>query len=254
MSNKFLLINKPSGPTSHDIIDKLRQITGVKKIGHAGTLDPFAQGLLLVAVGRESTKQLAKFVGLDKEYQATLKLGATSDTYDKTGNIYKKPAITENSEKTQSTQKSSESSVDDSAPSVIAGKTFKKEIEKILSRFIGSQEQLPPMFSAKKVKGKKLYEWARRGVEIERQPQKISIHKISLLSWSNVKGQMSIVINCTSGTYIRTLAYDIGQALGCGAYLEKLVRTKIGKYKIEDSVKIDELNKENWQEFCLRDI
>ena len=221
----FLLINKLPGPTSHDIIDKLRKITKIKKIGHAGTLDPFAQGLLLVAIGRDSTKHLSKFIGLDKEYQAALKLGATSDTYDKTGRVSKCP--------------------------VSKYPVSEIEIKKVLKKFIGKQEQTPPMFSAKKIKGQKLYKLARQGKEIERHPQKITIHQIKLLSWSNVKCQMSIVINCTSGTYIRSLAHDIGKEFGCGAYLEKLVRTKIGNFKLENAVELNKINNQNWQDYCI---
>lgn len=221
-SKRFLLVHKPSGPTSHDIIDKLRKITGIRKIGHAGTLDPFASGLLLVAIGRESTREIFRFVKLDKEYVATLKLGATSDTYDRTGKIKE---------------------------SSIGHQVLKKEIERILQRFIGKQNQTPPMFSAKKVKGKKLYELARKGIEIERKPQKIEIYDIKLLSDKSSRDpssqapqdRLKIKINCTSGTYIRTLAHDIGQALGCGAYLQELIRTKIGKYKLEDAIDLSNL-------------
>lgn len=224
MSPKFLLINKISGPTSHDIIDKLRQITGVQKIGHAGTLDPFASGLLIVAIGRESTRQISKFVKLDKEYLATLKLGAVSDTYDRTG---RKQLTIDNLQLTES------------------------EIERVLKKFIGKQKQIPPMFSAKKVKGKKLYELARQGIEIEREAQEVEIYNIELLEWLNVNCQLSIIVKCSSGTYIRTLAHDIGQALKCGAYLQKLVRTKIGEFKLEDAVEINKLNKNNWQEYRI---
>ncbi len=207
-SNKnFLLINKPSGPTSHDIIDQLRKITGIRKIGHAGTLDPFASGLLLVAVGRESTKEIFKFVKLDKEYIATLKLGAISNTYDRTGEIQ----LTANNQQ-----------------------LTEKKIKNILNKFIGKQEQIPPMFSAKKIKGKKLYELARKGIEIERKPSMIEIYNIKILEIKNCI--LEIEVFCSSGTYIRALAHDIGKALGCGAYLQELVRTKIGKHKLENAI------------------
>lgn len=225
----FLLINKPSGITSHDVIDQLRQITGLKKIGHAGTLDPFASGLLLVAIGRESTRELSKFVGLDKEYLATLKLGAVSDTYDRTGRI-------------QLTVNNPEHS----------GQLTEEKIKKVLSQFIGVQEQIPPMFSAKKIKGKKLYELARKGIEVERKAQKINIYKIELIKFDAFVNCLLLVVNCSSGTYIRALAHDIGQALSCGAYLEELVRTKIGDFKLEKAVEIKNLSKDNWQGFCLK--
>jgi len=221
--SKFLLIHKSSGPTSHDIIDELRQITGIKKIGHAGTLDPFASGLLIVAVGRESTRQISDFVKLDKEYEATLKLGVVSDSYDRTGEIQ----LTTNNLQ-----------------------LAKEKIEKVLEKFIGSQEQIPPMFSAKKVQGKKLYELARQGIEIERPPQQIEIHKIKLLRFEN--NLLKILVHCSSGTYIRSLAHDIGQALGCGAYLQELVRTQIGKYKLKDAIETKKLNKNNWENYTLQ--
>lgn len=224
MSNKnFLLINKPSGPTSHDIIDKLRKITGVRKIGHAGTLDPFASGLLLVAIGQESTRELGQFVGLGKEYIAILKLGAVSDTYDRTGNI---------------------KLTDDSRQPV-------EKINNILNRFIGKQMQVPPMFSAKKINGKKLYELARKGIEIERKSVEIEIYEIKLISYLLADNYLSFIVSCSSGTYIRALANDIGQALGCGAYLQELARTKIGDYKLENAIELEKIDSENWQDFCF---
>lgn len=242
MSKQFLLINKPSGPTSHDVVDEVRRISGESKVGHAGTLDPFASGLLLVAVGRESTREISKFVGMDKEYVAKIKLGAVSDTYDKTGNI-----------RTQEHPWASLRAGKNIKTKELVTQAFRPDrIRETLKQFIGEQEQLPPMFSAKKVRGQKLYKLARQGIEIERKPHKITIHDIKLLKWSNVNGQMSIVVHCSSGTYIRTLAHDIGQALGCGAYLEELVRTKIGPYKLEDAVELDKLNKNNWQELCIK--
>ncbi len=219
MSN-FLLINKPVGPTSHDIIDKLRQITGIQKIGHSGTLDPFASGLLLVAVGRELTRKLSKFVKLDKEYVATLKLGAVSNTGDRTG---RRQLMVNNL------------------------RLSENEIKKVLERFVGKQKQIPPMFSAKKFKGKKLYELARQGIEVKRKPQKIEIYKIKLLKWSNRENKLSIVVKCSSGTYIRVLGHDIGKELGCGAYLEELTRVKIGRYKLSDAIGINKLDKDNWR-------
>lgn len=211
--NGLLLINKSSNPTSHDVIDRLRKILGTKKIGHAGTLDPFASGLLLVGVG-EATKLLRHYVGLDKTYEATLKLGATSDTQDRTGKIqktrYKQDTIT------------------------------KLKIQKILKSFIGKQKQVPPMFSAKKIGGKKLYELARQGKEIERKASEIEMYDIKLLSRQFSNSPILLTISChvSSGTYIRTLAHDIGQALGCGAYLEELKRTAIGDFKLKDATPV----------------
>ncbi len=223
MKSGFLLIKKPSGPTSHDIIDELRRITGERKIGHAGTLDPFASGLLIVAVGREATRNIAQFIKQDKTYIAKLHLGATSNTFDRTG-------IIQNGQR----------------PLDILHKV---EIEKILKKFVGEQKQIPPMYSAKKVGGKKLYELARKGVEIERKPAEIKIHYIKLLNYKYP--ELEIETRVSSGTYIRTLANDIGQALGCGAYLEELQRTEIGGYKLKNAVETKNLTKENWNNFIV---
>jgi tRNA pseudouridine55 synthase len=205
----FLLINKPVGPTSHDIINKLRKITGIKKIGHAGTLDPFASGLLICAVGREATREIDKFVKQKKEYVATVHLGAVTDSYDRTGKIIKE----------------------------YDGEFIGEDvIKKAVLGFIGEQLQTPPMFSAKKINGKKMYELARAGKEVERQPCAINIFTTEILSyaWPILK----IKIKCSSGTYIRTIAYDLGERLGCGAYLKELERTKIGEYNVEDAINL----------------
>jgi len=204
----------------HDVIDELRRITGVRRIGHAGTLDPFASGLLIVGVGREATRQLGSFLKLDKSYVAKLKLGAVSDTYDRDGKL-----------QVISNQKP----------------VTRKNIEEVLGKFKGEINQVPPMYSAKKVKGKKLYELARQGKEIARKPNKVKIYELELLNCSIAKLLISIRCRVSSGTYIRSLAHDIGQDLGCGAYLEELQRTAIGDYKLEDAVELKDLSQENWQ-------
>ncbi len=204
------VVNKPPGPTSHDIINYLRKLTGIKKIGHAGTLDPFASGVLVVAIGRKYTKQINQFVKLDKKYIAKLRLGAESDTYDREGKI----TLIHNPIK----------------PDI-------KKIKTVFKEFIGEQEQIPPMFSAKKYKGKKLYELARQGIEIKRKPVKINIYDLKLLNYS--WPFLTIKVHCSSGTYIRSLAYDIGKKLGCGAYLEELERIAVGDFTIKKAIKID---------------
>lgn len=219
MTSGFLHINKPADWTSHDVVAHLRRVTGEKKIGHAGTLDPFATGLLIVGVSRKATRELNKFLKQDKEYIAELRLGATSDTYDPTGKILKSATTppTEN------------------------------DIKNILKKFTGPQDQIPPMYSAKKVGGKKLYELARQGKIIKLEPSRIIIHEIELLNfeWPNLE----IRVLCSSGTYIRSLAHDIGQKLGTGAYLEKLERTKIGKYEVKNAINLDKINNNNWTKF-----
>ena len=213
----FLLVDKPTGPTSHDVIDELRKITDIKKIGHAGTLDPFASGLLIVAVGRGATKRISQFAKLDKTYEAVLRLGAVSDTYDRTGMI---------------------------RISRIAYRISKSKIQGIVRNFIGMQEQVPPMYSAKKVKGQRLYKLARQGVEIRREPVNIEIFNLKILSYE--WPELELRIRCSSGTYIRSLAHDIGQALGCGAYLKALRRTAIGPYRLRKAVSPADLTRENW--------
>jgi tRNA pseudouridine55 synthase len=223
MSGGFILINKPTKITSHDVVDTLRRITGIKKIGHAGTLDPFATGLLILGIQREFTRRLSFFQKKDKEYIATLKLGAESDTFDKDGKILEREV-----------KKIPE----------------KKEIEKILKSFLGEVEQAPPAFSAKKIGGKKLYELARRGIKTEIKPQKVKIYEISVLEYHFP--YLKIKVKCSSGTYIRSLASDIGKKLGCGAYVEELVRTKIGEFSIENAVELSKLNPQNWRNFLLK--
>lgn len=223
----FLLVDKPEGITSHDVVDKLRKITGIKKIGHAGTLDPFATGLLILAIGRDATKKIDRFVKLDKKYEAEAQLGATTDTCDKNGKL--------------------------TAEGLPEGRkvNFNKdlaenEIKKILFSFIGEIEQTPPMYSAKKVKGKKLYELARQGVEIEREPIRVKIYDMDMLEY---QGQtLRFFVHCSSGTYVRILAHDLGQKLGCGGYLKGLRRTAIGEFDLEKSIALEELTKDNWED------
>jgi tRNA pseudouridine55 synthase len=221
----YLLVNKPSGLTSHDVIDFLRKITQIKKIGHAGTLDPLAEGLLFVAIGRQATKNINNFVLLDKEYEACLMLGQETDTYDAEGVVVKK----------------------------YQGEVImKKKIKMALNKFIGEQKQIPPMYSAKKIKGRKLYEIARENKVIDRESSLINIEKIKLkkYNWPN----LYLKIKCSSGTYIRSLAYDIGLELACGAYLKALKRTRVGKFKLKNAYSLEEIKKDNWQKLCFKKI
>ncbi len=218
MENGFLLINKPATWTSHDVIGYMRRVTHIKRIGHAGTLDPFATGLLIVAIGRENTKRLDElFKGLDKTYVATLRLGATSDTFDKMG------VITEQSTDTVSLE----------------------VVQNVLLSFVGEQDQLPPMYSAKKVDGKKLYKLARKGIEVERKPHHVTIHSIDLLEYTFP--EVKIRVRCSTGTYIRTLVHDIGQKLGIGAYCEELERVSIGEYSLQNATPIKNFSRDTWK-------
>ena len=232
----FLLINKPEGPTSHDIIDKLRKITGIRKIGHAGTLDPFASGLLIVGVGREATRRISGFVKLDKKYVAKLRLGYVSDSYDRTGEVHKN-------------MKTFPPEADQPLAEKHENKLSKSTIGCVLQGFVGEQMQVPPMYSAKKVGGRKLYELARRGEEIERELQKIIIYQLLIISYEFP--YLTIEVHCSSGTYIRALANDIGEKLKTGAYVLELKRTQIGEYKIEDAIEPEDLTKEDFKKYFL---
>lgn len=217
----FILVDKPAGISSFGVIARLRKVTGVKKIGHAGTLDPFATGLLIVAIGREATREIDKYIKLDKEYEAVMDLSKSTDTYDKDGKI------------TFEYEKELE----------------EEKLKETLKDFTGEQKQIPPMFSAKKIKGKKLYELARKGKSVKRDPADIFIHKIKLLyyKWP----QAFILVQVSSGTYIRALARDVGRVLGSGACLQKLKRTKIGDFSLTEAKSLDKINKENWQSFLF---
>jgi len=218
----FILINKPCGITSHDVVDYLRKITRIRKIGHSGTLDPLATGLLILGIGRGATKLLYKFLNEKKEYIAKIRLGAISTTYDKEGEIVFKKNI-----KIPTTEK----------------------VKKVLKKFCGRIEQIPPSFSAKKIKGRKMYELARKGKKVELKPKEVEIYKISLLKYK--WPFLEIKVSCSSGTYIRSLANDIGKELNCGGYIEELTRTKIGKICLNEAVDLYKLNSQNWEKFLI---
>lgn len=236
MTCGFLFINKPVGPTSHDIVNQLRKITDIKKIGHCGTLDPFASGLLIFGIGRPATKQLSKFLKADKEYFTTLILGATSDTGDRTGTIVKYkpcPKIDKDNKKRMPDHKNN-------LPTL-------PQINCVLKKFIGDIEQTPPMYSAKKINGVRLYKLARQGKVVPRKKQKIIIKQIKLINYCWPK--LSLKISCSSGTYIRSLGQDIGTALGCGAYLDKLIRWSINSITLKQAIELRKINRDNWSNY-----
>ena len=211
--NGFINIYKESGWTSMDVCAKLRGILGMRKIGHAGTLDPMAEGVLPVALGK-GTKDVDRIGDGTKTYIAGMLIGTVTDTQDITGTIISKN--------------------DDLRPS-------DEEIIKACNSFIGEYEQLTPMYSARKVNGKKLYEYARAGKEVERKRKKIEILDLTVdsVEYPHVK----MTVKCTKGTYIRTLCNDIGEKLGTGACMESLLRTQVGDFKLENAVKLDEVEK-----------
>jgi tRNA pseudouridine55 synthase len=199
----ILLLDKPKGKTSFFLVSFLRRLSGISKIGHAGTLDPFATGVMIMLIGREYTKLSSHFLKNDKEYLAKIRLGITTDTFDCTGNIISQSFF---------------------LPSLA-------EIEKALLTFQGTILQTPPMFSAKKKEGKKLYELARKGIEISREAIPVTL-KTELLSFESP--YLELRIQCSKGTYIRSIAHDLGTLLGCGAHVEELVRTRSGPYHLKE--------------------
>jgi tRNA pseudouridine55 synthase len=214
----ILIINKPAGITSHDVVWRARKILSDERTGHTGTLDPFATGVIAVLVGRAT--RLAQFLDKDiKEYEAVIRFGFETTTGDRTG----KPKAERN-------------------PHL---QVIKEDVEDVLPEFKGETQQMPPMFSAKKVGGKKLYELARKGIEIERKPVKITIHEIEILETEKKLDNTEVAIRvvCSAGTYIRVLAEDIGKKIGIGAHLAELHRTRAGDFDISKAVTLDELKK-----------
>lgn len=204
-SQGILLINKPKGKTSFSLVSRLRRHLGVKKIGHAGTLDPLATGVMVMLIGRDYTRLSDKFLNEDKEYVAELKLGETTDSFDQEGEIIETSTL---------------------VPSL-------EIIEAAIEKFQGNIQQLPPMFSAKKVNGKKLYELARQGETVERKPVNVFLD-IHLMSYNYP--YLTLHVTCSKGTYIRSLAYDLGKELLCGAHLSNLQRTRSGSYRIQQCI------------------
>ncbi len=205
-------IYKEAGYTSHDVVAKLRGILKQKKIGHTGTLDPQAQGVLPVCLGK-GTKLCDLLADHDKEYEAVLRLGITTDTQDMEGNVLQESSV----------------------------QVSEEEVRTCILSFQGEQMQVPPMYSALKVNGKKLYELAREGKVVERKARPVTFHKIEVL-WMELP-KVKIRVQGSKGTYIRTLCNDIGEKLGCGGCMEELLRTRVERFALEDAVKLDEVQK-----------
>ena len=210
--NGIININKEKGYTSHDVVAKMRGILKTKKIGHTGTLDPDAEGVLPLCIGN-ATKLVNLITDKDKTYEAVLKLGITTDTQDITGKVLKTADV----------------------------HVLTDDIEKVINSYIGGYMQLPPMYSAIKVNGKKLYELARQGKEIERERRSVIIHNIKILEINEDDHEISITVDCGKGTYIRTLINDIGEDLGCGGTMKSLIRTAVGGFRIQNSYKLSDI-------------
>lgn len=205
-------IYKPPGITSHGAVSRVRKILGIKKVGHTGTLDPDAEGVLPICIGK-GTKLAGLLTDADKSYRAVIKLGVVTDTQDASGKILSqcKPSVS------------------------------KEEFISAVESFTGKQKQIPPMYSALKVNGRKLCDLARQGIEVERKPREINIFSIEISDFDGITAKLDVA--CSKGTYIRTLCHDIGQKLGCGAIMQSLVRTKSGIFEISDSVSFEDFEK-----------
>lgn len=210
--NGIINVYKEKGYTSHDVVARLRGILHYKKIGHTGTLDPDAVGVLPVCVGN-ATKVCDVLTDRDKVYHTVLKLGMTTDTYDTSGEVL------------------STSAVD----------ATRQEIEEAVMAFVGSYEQLPPMYSAIKINGVRLYELARQGITVERKKRLVTIRNIRITDIDMENKLVSLDVECSKGTYIRSLCKDIGDVLGCGGCMSELTRTRVGRFVIEEAMKLDEI-------------
>lgn len=206
MLSGILNVDKPSGLTSHDVVDLVRRAGRIRKVGHAGTLDPMATGVLPLCLGA-ATKLSEFLTSEEKEYALVCTLGVVTDSQDVTGEIL---------------SEQSAEGIDLAA------------VNQVLERFRGPIEQIPPMLSAKRHEGKRLYDLARQGIEVEREPVQVEIFKLDLIRFENP--EIELAVSCSKGTYMRTLCHDIGEALGCGGVLSKLVRTRCGSLKVEDSI------------------
>ncbi len=223
----FLLIDKPIGVSSHFAVNKIRRITKIRKVGHGGTLDPLASGLLIIAIGRENTKKLHQLsINKDKSYVFTIKLGEETETDDKTGKIVKL------------------------SPTDIKPKI--DEIENLLAKYIGKQSQIPPSYSAKKISGEKAYKISLRGEKPKLKASKIQIKKLEIINYKYPS--LSLAANVSSGTYVRSLARDIGRDLKTFGHITMLRRTRIGEYDVEDSIKLEEINENNFKKYLTNVI
>ena len=221
--NGIVIVDKPQGWTSQDVTARLRRVYATRRIGHGGTLDPMATGVLPVFVGR-ATRGVEFFEHAEKTYETLLLLGRTTDTQDVTGTTLAEKAA----------------------------HLSPADIDRVLPRFRGDILQVPPMYSALKVNGKKLYELARKGQEVERQPRPITVFELTNLGFDGTR--LSLRVRCSKGTYIRTLCQDIGEALGCGGCMEALRRVQAGEYGIEDAVPLEQLLESETPERYLRGL
>lgn len=220
MKNGILIINKPQGLTSHDVVARVRRLLGIRRVGHAGTLDPLATGVLVVFIGK-ATKLFNKFLEFNKEYIATLTLGKITDSGDSLGKVLQEMPVPDLKE---------------------------ESVRLIFKEFVGEIQQVPPMVSALRFKGKRLYQFARLGVEVPRQPRRVVIEELRLLKFDCP--DIRFYVRCSKGTYIRQLAHDIALRLGCGGYISQIERLSVGPFHISEAITIDKVNENHirhWQ-------
>lgn len=210
----ILNIDKPAGMTSHDVVNRVRRTASTRRVGHAGTLDPLATGVLLVCVGR-ATRLVEYLVGQPKVYEAEIRLGQTTNTYDADGEVVQERPLT----------------------------FTPQDLQNALTHFLGEIEQVPPMYSAIKQDGQPLYKLARQGKEVERKPRLVTIHELAVLSWN--APLLTVRVACSTGTYIRSLAHDLGEVLGCGGHITRLRRTAVGDFGVGTAVSLNDLSPEN---------
>ncbi len=212
MKEGILIIDKPIGVTSHDVVDIARKKLKTRRVGHSGTLDPVATGVLVLLIGR-ATKLFSKFVHFDKEYEATLRLGIVTTTGDSEGEIVSEKPVTGISE---------------------------DQIRHVFAQFIGERQQVPPMVSAIKHKGKRLYDLARKGIEVERRARPIKIYTLTITRME--LPEIDFFVKCSKGTYVRRLGEEIGEILGCGGFISRIRRVSLGLFHIKDSIKVEDIN------------
>lgn len=208
----ILLVDKPAGMTSHDVVDRLRAVTGIRKIGHTGTLDPSATGLLIMCIGQAT--RLSEFLtGMDKEYEGDMRLGVTTTSHDMDGEVLAEKPVPE---------------------------LTRERIQQAANAYLGEIDQVPPMVSAVKVGGQRLYKRARRGEEVERKPRRVNVKRFEILGYE--PPLVRFIVSCSRGTYVRSLCHELGNALGCGAALNTLRRTAVGKHNVTDALPLDGFN------------
>lgn len=209
--NGLLLVDKPAGMTSHDVVDRVRRAAGTRRVGHTGTLDPAATGLLILCIGN-ATRLSEHLTGLDKTYQGILRLGVTTASYDLDGEVLQERPV----------------------PEVTAA-----EIQAVCDHYVGEIGQVPPMVSAVKVGGERLYKLARKGETVEREARPVTVYEFQVLSYQ--KPDVEVIVRCSRGTYVRSLCHDVGEELGCGGVLAQLRRTAVGRYCIADAITLEEM-------------